>query len=264
MENALIDQPAATLPHAETRRPDAPTPRPAAKLDLRWVVMVGILLGASGLVRYGRDMQFQAIEAQSKTAPFPLKELPTVLGGWRMVEGAETTLDPQIARIAGSSDHIVRTYENAKTGEKASVLVLYGLAPLVWGHTPEVCYPATGYKTVADPHDVPVAVAATAAGVPFRQAVYGLFQGGSSSYHDVYYSFRNAGEWTPDMGARWKRFRSHPGMFKIQVERQVKDARTIDESCHDMLAALVTEIETRLQADSSPAPAVASAPASAR
>jgi hypothetical protein len=257
MENALIDQPAATLPHAETRRPDAPPPRPAAKLDLRWVVMVGILLGISGLVRYGRDMQFQAIEEQSKTAPFPLKELPTVLGGWRMVEGAEITLDPQIARIAGSSDHIVRTYEDAKTGEKASVLVLYGLAPLVWGHTPEICYPATGYKTVSEAHDIPVD------GVPFRQAVYGLSEGGSSSYHDVYYSFRNAGEWTPDMGTRWKRFRSHPGMFKIQVERQVKDARKIDEGCHDLLTALVDEIETRLKAGSpsSAAPAVASAAA---
>ncbi|WP_165250306.1 exosortase-associated EpsI family protein [Paludisphaera soli] len=260
MENALIDQPAATLPDAETRRPTPPTPRPAAKFDLRWVVMIGILLGASGLIRYGRDLQFQAIEDQSKIAPFPLKDLPTVLGGWRMVEGAETVLDPQIARIAGSSDHVVRTYENAETGEKASVLVLYGLAPLVWGHTPEICYLATGYKTVADPRDISIALAEPAAAVPFRQAVYGLFQGGGSSYHDVYYSFRNAGEWTPDMGMHWKRFRSHPGMFKIQIERQVKDARTIDKSCHDLLAALVTEIETRLKAGpSAVAPAVASA-----
>lgn len=259
MENALIDQPAATALEPVDRASDAARPRPARKIEVRWVVMIGLLLGVSGLIRYARDFQFQALEDESKVAPFPLKDIPTLLGGWRMEEGAETTLDPQIARLAGSSDHIVRSYVNEKSGEKATVLVIYGLAPLVWGHTPEICYPSSGYKEVTPPHDVMVDVQDPTLAVPFREAVYGLFQGGASSYHDVFYSFRNAGEWIPDMGKRWKRFRSHPGMFKIQVERQVKSAGATDEACHDLLAALVAEIETRLKAGPAASPAVASA-----
>jgi len=252
MENALIDPPASERKMSEPRTPDAPQPRrPSFKIDLRWALMLVLLLGASGLVRHWRDSQFRSLETQSKDAPFALKQLPTVLGSWRMVEGAETTLDPRIARIAGSSDHIVRTYENSRTGEKASVLVLYGLATVVWGHTPEACYPASGYKPVVSGSDVMIDVEEPAKRqVPFRQAVYGMFLAGASSYHDVYYSFRNANEWRPEMGSRWKRFRHSPGMFKIQVERQVKDAGTLDDSCHDLLAALVAEIETRLDADS--------------
>jgi len=238
MENALIEPTTAT-------GPQAPASRRPRTFDARWALMLALLLGASGLVRYGRDLQFRALENESKASPFPLKEIPTVLGTWKMVEGAETTLDPQIARIAGSSDHIVRTYRSERTGEHATVLVLYGLAPLVWGHTPEICYPATGYKEIAAPRDVKIDVEAAGAEVPFRQAVYGISQGGASSYHDVYYSFRNAGEWAPDMGVHWKRFRSHPGMFKIQVERRVESAGAKDDACRDLLAALVAEIEAK-------------------
>ena len=88
----------------------------------------------SGGIRYLRDWQFQSLNKESEKPPFPLKEFPKTLGDWHEVEGTEITLDPQIARIAGSSDHLVRTYINGRNGEQVSVMILYGLAYLV-GHT---------------------------------------------------------------------------------------------------------------------------------
>jgi len=226
-------------PPAAAAKETGPTGR-----NWRLVAVVCLLLGISGAVRYWRDFQFLQIENQGKIAPFPLKELPMVLGSWRALEGVETTLDPEIARVAGSSDHILRTYVDDKTGERATVLVLYGLAPLVWGHTPEVCYPAVGFQPLVAPRDAPITLE-NGKTVPFREALYGKSQAGASSYHEVYYSFRNAGEWRTEMASRWKRFRSHPDMFKVQIERLVKTAELGDGVCHDLMAGLVEAIEKR-------------------
>lgn len=243
MENALVDQPTA---EPVARRPQTASRPPAWKLNLRWLAMICLLLGTSGALRYWRDLQFASILNQEKESPFPLKEIPTILGDWRMIEGAEATLDPEIAKIAGSSDHILRAYENQRTSEKATVLVLYGLAEIVWGHTPEVCYPATGGKAVSDPRQVMIAPSKSSApSVPFRAGVYGRANGGTALYHDVYYSFRNGGIWEPSMGDRWKHFRYNPGMFKVQVQREIKSPQPTDNACDDLLAALVDAIEAR-------------------
>ncbi len=250
---------------AETNQPmAAKTPRPpqtsTTKRNWRLAAVVCLLLGVSGGVRYWRDFQFLRIENESKAAPFPLKELPMVVGSWRALEGVETTLDPEIARLAGSSDHIIRTYVNDENGERVSVLVLYGLATLVWGHTPEACYPAVGFQPLSAGRDVPIALE-NGKSVPFREALYGKSRAGAASYHEVYYSFRNAGEWRPEMSGQWKRFRSHPGMFKIQIERRVKSTDINDEACRDLLAGLVEAIEDRTAEPSLSIASTPSAPA---
>jgi hypothetical protein len=247
MDNALIDQPVAAPDHGAPPGGPAAAREPSRRrADLRNLILVGLLLGASGGYRYWRDHQFSTLEAQSRNAPFALKEISTVLGDWRMVEGAEATLDPRIARLAGSTDHIVRTYENAETGEKATVLALYGPALLVFGHTPDVCYPSTGYKPMGKPDDVTIPGADGAPDALFRHGRYGWFEGGGSRVNEVFHSFRNGGVWSPEMASRWKQFRYNPGMFKIQVERVVRgDGAAEARATHALLASLVAEIEGR-------------------
>lgn len=250
MNNALIDQQAPPLDQDAARgpRPGAARESSRRKVGVLNLILVGLLLGASGAYRYWRDYQFSALEARSRNAPFAMKEISPALGDWRMVEGAETTLDPRIARLAGSTDHIVRTYENESTGEKVTVLALYGPALLVFGHTPEICYPSTGYKPMADPDDVTIPGVAGAPDSVFRQARYGWFEGGDSRVNEVFYAFRNGGVWHPEMASRWKQFRYNPGMFKIQVERVVRDSGQKGDGMSDLLASLVAEIEGRLGA----------------
>jgi len=244
MDNALIDQPAP--PPTQSRRSgDLSKLLAAAKSHSRWIMMVCVLLGLSGAVRYWRSLQFLNLEKQSRNSPFPLKEIPNILGTWRALEGAETTLDPEIAKIAGSSDHVIRTYADDKSGERVTVLLLYGPAQAVWGHTPEVCYPASGFKTVIPSREVQIPLEDAARKVAFREALYGKTRAGATALHEVYYSFLNAGEWRSEMSGQWKQFRYHPGMFKIQVERQVKSAHLGDSPAQSLLALLVEEIEKR-------------------
>jgi Protein of unknown function (DUF3485) len=210
-----------------------------------WLVVVCALLGLSGGLRFCRDRQFQILAAESTTCPFALKDLPKVLGTWHTVDTSDVKLDPQIARIAGSSDHLIRTYQDDKSGETVTVLVLYGLSTSVFGHTPEVCYPASGYKEFKLPADhelrgLPVPVR-------FRSACYTAELAGIRRYEEVYYTFLYNGEWLPEVASRWKSFRYHPGMFKIQLQHTASglSEETRNGPTESLLGEIVQEIERR-------------------
>ena len=197
----------------------------AAATPSSWVAITCLILGISGGARYWRGYQFYDLSNESRNSPFPLVELPKVVGAWRMDEGTEAPLDPEIARLAGATDHVTRQYTNGKTGQSAVVLVVYGLASVVSMHTPEVCYPAAGFTAVetesVGDHEIKIpGVDKTAI---YRQGFYSKSRAERSEYSESAYSFRHAGDWLPDASLRWKAFRYRPGVFKVQVSRTVTD-----------------------------------------
>jgi Protein of unknown function (DUF3485) len=250
MDNALIDD--ALVGDVATRKTQGKHQRIRELLkkpEWMWTLVVCVVLGVSGGLRYLRDWQFQSLNKEKEKPPFPLKEFPKTLGDWREVEGTEITLDPQVARIAGSTDHLTRTYVNEKNGERVSVMILYGLAYLVWPHTPNACYPAAGFKSVPPSRDVEIDVPETTIKARFREQNFAKYQTGAGIYQQVYYSLRNAGEWGLNLESRWKSFRYHPGMFKVQVQRQVVAVgKTENISLEEFLGKIVQEIEQRLAA----------------
>jgi hypothetical protein len=248
MKNALVKN-AATVDRVNKLRGSDPERPVAARSEWTWIALVCVLLGVSGGIRYWRDWQFRSLSKESEASPFPLKELPKVLGNWRAVEGSETKLDPQVARAAGSSDHLIRTYVNENSGETVSVLVLYGLAQIVFGHTPELCYPATGFRLVTQPRVIELRVPGSTTLARFGAEIYAKNRAGiGSCYEEVYHSFLHAGQWWTgtEVKNRWKSFRYHAGMFKVQVQRQVSGILTEDSSIEGLLGKIAEQIERRL------------------
>jgi Protein of unknown function (DUF3485) len=215
--------------------------------DWRWILLVGLLCGISGGVRRWREWQFSSLARESGVAPFALKELPTELGDWRVVEGSESTLEPDIAQVAGASDHLIRTYISERSGASAVVMVIYGLATRVWAHTPDVCYPASGFDVIPPTQDIDIPIPEMTSRARFRVLQFAKFKAGHRDFRRVYYSCRNAGEWGLDMGSKWKRFRHHPGMYKIQIQTQAGslDDSKDRESLERFLGELVREIERK-------------------
>jgi hypothetical protein len=205
-----------------------------------------LLLATSGGIRFWRDRQFSTIARESAACPFPLSDFPRTLGSWHAVEGAVSTLDPEVARIAGSSAHIVRKYQDEKSGAVVQVLILYGLANSVFAHSPEVCYPAAGYRPLDAPVDRELSVPTAPAPVHCRSAFFSKSVGGSNRYYEAYYTFLYNGEWLPDVSSRWKSFRYHPGMFKIQLERPVTTLSTETSPTESLLREIAREIDARL------------------
>jgi hypothetical protein len=213
-----------------------------------WLAVTCALLGISGGIRSWRDHRFRTLAQESATCPFPLNDLPKVLGSWQAIEGLDTQLDPEVARIAGSSDHVIRTYVHEKSGEKVSVLVLYGLANSVFAHTPEVCFPAAGYRAVATPApaDHQFSTADSASPVSYRTAFFTKNVGGIDQYEEVLHAFLHNGQWLPDVASRWKLFRYHPGMFKILLQRRVPGTSTEKPLTESLFKEIVREIDSRI------------------
>jgi hypothetical protein len=244
----------------EASRPTAKTR--AIMSPWTWMAVTCLLLGLSGGIRFWRERKFSALAVESSACPFPLAELPRALGGWQATEDSEIQLDPEVARFAGASDHIVRNYVD-KTGEEATALALYGLGTMVYLHTPEVCYPAAGYQFFRGPIDRSIEVPGLRQPVRYRWAIYMKRVGGISRYEEVYYSFLHHGDWLPDVSDRWKTFRYYPGLFKIQIGHAVSSLPEGPEGpCLPLLAEFARQISERITSAGSgdPAASVATSP----
>jgi hypothetical protein len=246
-------KPKASKPTASTTKVvKAPNPitvalGKAAATPAIWLAITCLVLVVSGGLRFWRDSRFTgSMEAASKS-PFPLAELPNTVGTWRMVQGGESQLDPEIARVAGASDHVVRNYTNDATGETVSVLVVYGLSYKLFGHIPELCYTAAGYAPYEPMKDYDL----TLPNLPqktmkYRAGFYIKKNAPTEGYTEVVYSFRFADKWRPDVAQDWKDFRTHLGMFKIQIARPVNEFDPPNSPSVQLLGALAEAIEQRL------------------
>ncbi len=223
---------------------------------LGWMVLVCIFLAISGGYRFWRDRQFAKRSVDNQACPIQLADFPKTLGAWNAVENSDYELDPETARIAGSTAHLILTYVNSSTGEKVQALILYGLARSVFGHTPEVCYPAGGQQPASKPKDILIQIPEISDKPQFRTQVFVRKNpAGQLIYGKVYYSFRHDGHWQPDMASMWKKFRYIPGMFKIQTHHDVSAAAANPNAPPDvsesLIRELLKEIEHRLSAVSS-------------
>ena len=220
------------------------SPPQASQSKRNWLVMTCLLLAISGGIRYWRESKYQSLMQVNKDAPFPLKEISSDLGTWRAT-GADAHLDPETTRLAGSSDHIIRSYTDSKTGETVSVLVLYGLAYSVFGHSPEICYPSAGFQAVGRPEEHDLYLPDSATSVQYRSAIYSKTIATVTQSYEVVWVFWNAGSWISDLTDRWKIFRTSPGLFKIQIQYPVKGISAEHSPVQSLLKELVEEINTR-------------------
>jgi hypothetical protein len=229
----------------------------AAKASRSPKVLVGVtclLLGISGGVRFWREWRFHSLAQANANCPFLLDDLPKRLGSWQTRADKETQLDPEVARFAGSQSHILRTYVHDQSNEQVSVLILYGLAIKVNGHTPEICYPSAGYRLAAGPEDTQFLTPGSTTPETFRSAIYSRKTGPIAEYSEACYTFLYHGKWTPDLSAQWKLFRYYPGVFKIQVQGPATGLDLKDESpAEALLKELVQAIDARISLVSAPA-----------
>ena len=231
-----------------------------------WMTVACLLLGLSGGLRFWRDRQFASLASKSDHLPFHLSELPRTLGDWEANPKDDGTLDDKVARIAGSSDYIMRTYLDKKTGDNLTALVIYGRSVLVHGHSPEICYPTAGYQLVKGPVDREISAPGVNGKVRYRWSIYLKRVGGVASYQETYHVFYYNGEWLPDTTDQWKSFRYHPSMFRILLDHSISGlSDSANRSVEDMLSGLIGETNSRMSppkaGSSKDAPAVAASPA---
>jgi hypothetical protein len=212
-----------------------------------WMTLACLLLGLSGGLRFWRDWQFATLAAKSDHLPFHLSELPRTIGDWESNPKDDGTLDAKVARIAGSSDYIMRTYLDKKTGDDLTALVIYGRSFVVNGHSPDICYPTAGYQLVRGPVDREISVPGANGKVRYRWSIYMKRVGGVANYQETYHLFYYNGVWLPDAKDQWKSFRYHPSMFRILIDHPISGLNdSANRSVEDMLIDLIRETNSRM------------------
>lgn len=87
-------------------------------------------------------------DSNLKAAQFAelLKDVPMSIGDWR---GEDLPVEEQTRKTAGAVGYVSRAYRNIRTGEVVTLWLIVGHAKSITGHTPEICYPASGFTTRA-------------------------------------------------------------------------------------------------------------------
>ena len=243
-------------------------PEPAETLQrsrrVPWIslALALMLLATSGVVRAWQSWGVNEALRQGRESPFPLDDLPMTLGEW---QGENRTLDSEIARRTGCTDHVFRSYRNDKTGSRIDLILLYGPTLEVIRHSPVICYPYAGFNYMAQPENRVVEVGKKR--YTFSSMVFAKGDGDQSIHEEVYYTWGavNPGHpgvrWAPNMGV-WKQIERIPGLYKIHLQRVVSplERREFGNPCESFLTELMPWIERRYETvvsspESRPAPA---------
>ena len=226
------------------------------------------LLIASGAGRAVQDSKHKSEKAYKETCPIDLAKIPEKFGDdWKMIKGGDRKLDDLTMRITGGTDHLIRTYANELTGVYLTILVLFGPAEPVLPHTPQVCYPASGFEPMefASLRTIGYSLGKDAQGHPieghadFQAGTYAKPNGRQMLREAVYHSFRLDDRWSPYIGQGRKFPRRNPGIFKVQIHRLVADGEVvsqgdpIEQFLQKFLAELEAEIKAAAPKDASPA-----------
>ncbi len=75
-----------------------------------------------------------------------LKNVPEDIGDWH---GVDLPVEEQVKKTAGARGYVSRSYKNELTGEVVTVWLIVGHSKDVMRHTPDVCYPSSGFTTRA-------------------------------------------------------------------------------------------------------------------
>jgi Protein of unknown function (DUF3485) len=75
-----------------------------------------------------------------------LEKVPIDVGDWH---GQNMDIDPEVRAKAGAIGAVSRMYRNSRTGEQVDLWLIVGHSRDVSFHTPDVCYPGSGFTARA-------------------------------------------------------------------------------------------------------------------
>jgi hypothetical protein len=230
--------------------------------NLVWAIAGCLLLSASGGLRMVQDRRHQSEKSYRESCPINLDQLPETFGDdWKSVKGEDRKLDDQTMRITGGTAYKIRTYANDLTGVLVTILILFGPAEPVLPHTPQICYPSSGFapddpstlRTIEFPIGTAKPGEATTARATFLAETYAKPNGRQMLREAVYHSFRLDGEWSPFVGQGRKFPRRNPGIFKVQIHRLVAERESVGpgDPIEQFLQKFLSELEVEIQAAAS-------------
>jgi len=164
-----------------------------------------------------------------------LEQVPAAVGDWEGAVLADYKAPP------GYHGSLARRYQNRRTGEAVTILLMCGPPGLVSVHTPDVCYGASGYeveKPVRESVPLEGADAAT-----FYASNLVKSKSAERTSLRIYWAWNAAGAWTVADNPRLT-FAGRQTLFKLYVLREANEARPAPQDpCVQFLRAFLPEAQ---------------------
>jgi len=216
-------------------------------------LMIPVVLGYGYLE--GRWTQRWQPSRQLDEAVAGLAALPLHVGDW---EGEERQLDPKHIAKAEIRGYRLRTYIQRTTGKSVSMLLVCGRAGPTSLHTPEVCYPGSGFRQQGSSRREKTAAAEgrPTEGRPAAEFWVGRFHKPDAPEPEslrIYWAWsaNGAGTGASGTGATWTApdrprlaFASAPALYKLYV---IEPLHPLEEKQENVAAGFLRELLPQLQ-----------------
>lgn len=193
------------------------------------VVVIAVLSsGAVSGVFTGRFAPSANLEAIAQRA-----QLPSEVGDWI---GRELTVTAQELSAAQAASIMRRVYTDRQNGTTIGVTLICGRAGPVSKHTPEVCYPNSGYEEVGQPARIAINGENSDRFWVRRFRKPGVGQG----FVSVVYGWTPGGKWVSPDNPRFA-FGRLPVLFKLYAVSESPNDDSLDKEnpCVALLRALL-------------------------
>jgi hypothetical protein len=177
--------------------------------------MALVLTGATG-VSHGLWTGRWRTDHTSSASAARVNRIPMTLGDW---EGQELPLDRDEMGWAGIASGWMRRYENRVNGESVTVMLIAGAPGPISVHTPEVCYPASGYEQDGPSERRTIAID-DARPAQFWAADFRKETSPIPSRLRVYWAWGTAGTWSAPYSPRIT-FAREDVLYKVYVVRTI-------------------------------------------
>ena len=167
-------------------------------------------------------------------------QLPSEAGDWMSRETAVTPAEITSAQAASISR---RVYTDRRFGNTVAAILVCGRAGPVSVHTPEVCYPNSGFEAVGQPARIPINGENSARFWLSRFRKPGVGQG----FVTVAYGWNAGGKWASPDDPRLT-YAGLPILFKLYVVFESPNDQSLDNEnpSLDLLRALLPQLSHSL------------------
>jgi Protein of unknown function (DUF3485) len=108
-------------------------------------IVLGVLAVVGFTVAEARiSGRFQGSDITEEQFAEMLKNVPMNIGDW---EGKDLPVEDQVKKTAGARGYVSRSYKNSISGETVSIWLIVGHSKDIVRHTPDICYPSSGFTT---------------------------------------------------------------------------------------------------------------------
>lgn len=186
-------------------------------------------------------------QPRGNDATLAIPEVPLIIGDWRGEELPSGLANEPALR------NITRKYSHAKNGRAFSVSLTLGPAGLTSQHTPEYCYPGSGFQPVGETTNFIVPGRTEATG-SFRSAVYRKDKIAGGDPLRIVWAWSPNGPWTAPKYPELKFLTGR--LYKLYIVSWGAD-RPIDQDAElqEFMTQLLATLDQSLFAPRSSAPA---------